>query len=434
MWQYLRSKWQSLIFRLLFYFLVSMLALALVLAISFAKRLKPHVQNEILPNVDRYIEYLIDDIGSPPDLAVARRLAAELPFAIRIEGRGVDWSSTPHLGRISGYDFERAPAPYDNVYFSHHQHYEYLLIHQQGYRYLFGVDSSFRHGSERRHWVLFLALGAILVLLYFMIDRMFKPIGAISEQVRKIGEGDLEQNVEVGGKGELVALAVGINRMSTRIKAMLESKSALLLALSHELRSPITRMRVNLELLERSELRQKLIDDIREMESLVSAILESEKLGSGHAPLNLERCRMRELIEEVVGNHACRDRIETSLSPVDLDVDRLRIRLLVKNLLDNACNYSTREDGPIEVMLTRRDDAAIVEVRDCGVGVASDEIERLTDAFYRPDNARQRGTGGYGLGLYLCKLIVDAHGGGLTIESEPGKGTKVIVELPLGNS
>ncbi len=434
MWQYVRSKWQSLIFRLMFYFLVSMLALALVLAISFAKRLKPHVQNEILPNVDRYIEYLIEDIGIPPDLAVARRLAAELPFEIRIEGRGVDWSSTPHLGRISGYDFERAPAPYDNVYFSHHQHYEYLLIHQQGYRYLFGVDSSFRHGSERRHWVLFLALGAILVLLYFMIGRMFRPIGAISEQVRKIGEGDLEQSVDVGARGELAALAVGINRMSARIKAMLESKSALLLALSHELRSPITRMRVNLELLEQSELRQKLIDDIREMESLVSAILESEKLGSGHAPLSLERCRMLELIEEVVGNCACRDRIETSLSPVDLDVDQLRIRLLVKNLLDNACNYSTREDGPIEVRLALRDDAAIIEVSDLGVGVAPDEIERLTDAFYRPDSARQRDTGGYGLGLYLCKLIVDAHGGGLTIESEPGKGTNVIVELPLGNS
>jgi hypothetical protein len=83
MWDYLQTRWQSLIFRLLFYFLISILALAIVLATSFTQRLKPHVQNEILPNVERYIEYLIDDIGEPPDLSVARQLADELPFEIR---------------------------------------------------------------------------------------------------------------------------------------------------------------------------------------------------------------------------------------------------------------------------------------------------------------------------------------------------------------
>jgi len=83
---YLRSKWQSLVFRLLFYFLISILAIAIVLAISFVQRLRPHVQNQILPNVERYVEYLLNDIGDPPDLAVAQRLADELPFEIRIEG------------------------------------------------------------------------------------------------------------------------------------------------------------------------------------------------------------------------------------------------------------------------------------------------------------------------------------------------------------
>jgi hypothetical protein len=74
MLNYLRGKWQSLVFRLLFYFLISILALAIVLAISFVQRLRPHVQNQILPNVERYIEYLLDDIGDPPDLLVAQRV------------------------------------------------------------------------------------------------------------------------------------------------------------------------------------------------------------------------------------------------------------------------------------------------------------------------------------------------------------------------
>ena len=82
MLHFLQTKWQSLVFRLLFFFLISMLALAIILGASFAQRLKPHVQNEILPNLERYIEYLIDDIGSPPDLLVAQRLADQLPFGI----------------------------------------------------------------------------------------------------------------------------------------------------------------------------------------------------------------------------------------------------------------------------------------------------------------------------------------------------------------
>ena len=434
MWDYLQARWQSLIFRLLFYFLISMLALAVILATSFTQRLKPHVQNEILPNVARYIEYLIEDIGDPPDLSTAQQLANELPFEIRIEGKDVDWASSPKLGTIASYDFKQAPRPYDNVYFSHHRRDQYLLIQQQGYQYLFAVDNSFRRGSERRHWVLFVALGTILFLLYFAIRRMFRPIGVISTQVKKIGEGDLAQAVELKGRGELALLAAGINRMAEQIRAMLESKSSLLLAISHELRSPITRMRVNLELLDESEIQQKLIEDIREMETLVAAILESEKLNNGHAPLNLSRCELLNLIEEIVQLHPCRNRIKTSMSPVTLEVDQLRIKLLIKNLLDNACHYSSDEQDLVDLSLRHDQKHVVIEVQDRGMGISAEDIPRLTEAFYRPDHARQRDTGGYGLGLYLCKLIVEAHAGEIIIESEPGTGTRVIVKLPFDNS
>ena len=222
--------------------------------------------------------------------------------------------------------------------------------------------------------------------------------------------------------------------MATQIKAMLESKSGLLLAISHELRSPITRMRVNLELLEESDIQQKLIDDIREMETLITAILESEKLSSSHAPLNLSRCEMLNLIEEVVQAHPCRNRIKTSMSPVAFEMDQLRLKLLLKNLLDNACHYSIDEQALIEVSLRHDQKTASIEVQDRGIGIAAEDIPHLTEAFYRPDQARRRDTGGYGLGLYLCKLIVEAHGGEIIIESEPGTGTRVVVKLPLDNS
>jgi len=431
---YLRAKWQSLVFRLLFYFVVALLALAVAVTISFTKRFKPHLRNEILPNLERYIEYLIDDIGHPPDLSVAQKLAAELPFEIRIEGPGIEWSSSPDLGPISGYQFKPAPPPYGSVLLSHRRRDQYLMMQQQGYRYLFAVDDSFRRQSERRHGYLFLFLGLVLVLLYLAIRRMLRPIEAISRQVAKIGDGDLDQTIDEGGSNELASLAAGVNHMSARIKSMLESKSGLLLAISHELRSPLTRMRINLELLENSKTRRKLIDDLREMESLVSAILESEKLGSGHAPLNLRKCQLMTLIEEVVAAHPSADRIKTSLTPVEIDGDELRLKLLVKNLIDNACHYSRAGKGQVEVRLLGGDDSASIEVRDQGVGIAAEELPRLTEAFYRPDSSRGRDTGGYGLGLYLCKLVVDAHHGRLSIDSEPGKGTCVVVDLPFDNS
>jgi signal transduction histidine kinase len=190
-------------------------------------------------------------------------------------------------------------------------------------------------------------------------------------------------------------------------------------------------MRVNLELLDESEVQAKLIEDVREMESLVAAILESERLNNRHATLSRSQCEILTLIEEVVLQHPCADRIKTSLSPVQLDVDQLRMKLLLKNLIDNACHYSSRQQQAIEISLRKDNDSVIISVRDHGDGIESAEIPRLTEAFYRSDQARRRNTGGYGLGLYLCKLIVDAHDGEMLIESEPGSGTCVVVKLPL---
>jgi signal transduction histidine kinase len=434
MLDFLRRKWQSLVFRLLFYFLLSILALALVLAFSFSQRLRPHVQQQILPNVERYLDYLVNDIGDPPDMRVARELAANLPFELRIEGQGVDWSSSVGIEPIANYRLKAAPAPYESIYYGHARHQELLLIERHGLQYLFVVEDGFRRFSERRHWLLSTALGAILLLLYLGIRRLMRPIAALSEQVRKIGEGDLEQSLDTVKGGELGMLAEGVNRMSRQIKLMLENKSGLLLAISHELRSPLTRMRVNLELLDDSAVRDQLIADSREMENLLGAILESEKISSGHAPLLRRRVELAQVIRDVVDAHPGREYIRSELTPVELEVDELRIKLLIKNLLDNALQYSRDTSPAAQITLHTASAAAILEVVDRGIGIAADELPRLGEAFYRPDSARRRNTGGYGLGLYLCRLICAAHGGELRIESEPGQGTRVIVSLPIYNS
>ncbi len=429
--QYFRIKRQSLIFRLLFYFVLSMLIVGLILSINFTNRIKPHFKNELLPNLARYIEYVVDDIGSPPNLDRAQSLASELPFEIRIEGANINWSSQPKIDSIDNFELEPAPPPYQE-YFIGHEHDEFvLMVKKQAYRYLFVVDSSYRSGSRKRHWVLFVALGGTLFILYFFIRRMFRPIATIVKQVRNIGEGKLDNPTDIRGENELAQLAQGINDMSLQIKTMLESKAGLLLAISHELRSPMTRMRVNLELLNESETKNILIEDIREMEHLVSYVLESERLNTNHAPLNRSIQDLAESISAVIKEHFSGENIKVDLSPAIAEFDEVRMRLLIKNLLDNACRYSVDGNAPVEIKLEKQADFILLQVSDKGAGINEEDLIHISEPFYRADSARQRKTGGYGLGLYLCKLIVEAHQGHINFQSKLGEGTTVTVQLPV---
>ncbi|MFA9420567.1 MAG: ATP-binding protein [Gammaproteobacteria bacterium] len=428
---YLRVKRQSLVFRLLFYFVVSMVIVAMILAFNFTSRIKPHLKNDLLPNLARYIEYVVDDIGSPPDLMKASSLARSLPFELRIEGPEVKWSSQSTIVEINTYKLEQAPGPYQRYYIGSRHNEYFVRLDKGGFSYLFLVDSDFRSGTRKRHWILFLLLGGTLFLLYLLIRRMFRPIAMISQQVGKIGAGELDKPIEIRGDDELAQLARGINEMSAQIKSMLESKAALLLAISHELRSPITRMRVNLELLDDSDVRNSLIEDTREMEHLVSNILESERLNTNYAPLNRSQMDLAETIEDVIKEFFPMENISQELTPAAVFFDKVRMRLLIKNLLDNACRYSGNENTAVEIKLGCQSDSLVLQVSDQGPGIDKEDLQHITEPFYRADAARQRSTGGYGLGLYLCRLIVEAHAGSIEIQSSPGNGTRVIVRLPL---
>jgi len=109
-------------------------------------------------------------------------------------------------------------------------------------------------------------------------------------------------------------------------------------------------------------------------------------------------------------------------------VDKLRTRLLLTNIVNNAIRHG--RDNPITVRVAYSDTEVSLEVEDAGEGIAAEHMEHLSEPFYRPDSARQRNTGGFGLGLYLCRLIAQAHGGRLEISSELGVGTRVKIHLP----
>jgi signal transduction histidine kinase len=225
---------------------------------------------------------------------------------------------------------------------------------------------------------------------------------------------------------------------------MLEAKRGLLLAISHELRSPLTRARLNTELLPEetatAAMRQALLRDLALMRDLVTDLLESERLATRHAALQLETVDLGALTRDVLASLEPAEAAATVVLTLDPDLpavrlDPARMRLLLRNLLDNALRHSVGAALPPELQVVLVTDTAgakhlRISVRDHGPGVDEAALPQLAEPFYRPDSARQRSTGGVGLGLHLCKLVALAHGGRLVLtNAQPG--LRASVELPL---
>jgi len=234
---------------------------------------------------------------------------------------------------------------------------------------------------------------------------------------------------------------VQINGLAARLHHMLEAKRQLLLAISHELRSPLARARLNAELVEESAERSALLRDLGEMRDLISDLLESERLADiqagGHAALQTESLSLDELVHQQCDAQAAAGEIELVLAgglpPIPLD--RVRMRLLLRNLVDNALRHGAGATRPpvVATWLDTGSEAGTLHlrVRDHGPGMDEAQLQHAGDAFYRADRARQRSTGGVGLGLYLCRLVAEAHGGRLVIRNaEPGLEVDVALPVP----
>jgi signal transduction histidine kinase len=280
------------------------------------------------------------------------------------------------------------------------------------------------------------------------VRRMLRPLDDIRAGALRFGAGDFAQPIPVRHAhrpDQLGELAGTINTMGADIHQMLEAKRTLLLAISHELRSPLTRARLNTELLpETTEVqpsREALLRDLALMRDLVTDLLESERLASPHAALHREPVDLAALVCDVVcelqSAHAQADgsdapQIDTALPAAlpPLPLDPTRMRLLVRNLLDNALRHSSQApDAPRIEVQALADGAVQLIVRDFGPGVADDQIPNLGQPFFRPDAARTREGGGVGLGLYLCRLVAQAHGGSFAVRNAR-PGLEVVVVLP----
>lgn len=421
---------QSLIIRLMMYFLFAGLLFVLLFGIKFAHGIKVHFKQEILPNIDQYLSYIARDIGSPPDLERAERLTRNLSFELRISGPGINWRSHENIPLVSQLQFEAAPEPYHKYRIARHKRNNYVVLQAGEYEYMYVMGTLFKGPRHQRNLGFIVIVILSLLLLFWLIRRSLKPLETIAQGVERIGRGVLDTPIERRGSTEFKQLSEGINKMALEIESMLQGKQQLLLAISHELRSPLTRAKVNVELMPEQVSRQALIEDLNEMQGLITLILESERLDQRHAVLNKTEIELDQLITKVIQQFFQPLQIDTELEALSIRADTTRLSLLIKNLLDNALKFSSQTERPPVIRCYRDQTSICLEVEDYGCGMNQQELEQISMAFYRADPARQRTTGGFGLGLYLCRLIVQAHGGKIQFHSQSGQGTRVQVCLP----
>ena len=431
----------SLRVRLVALFLLLALAMAATFVMGMQRALSIGWRDAARPLVVDYVDKLAADIGNPPRIEAAKALVQRLPLSVHISGPQVNWRSNPNE---PDYDHRWRDSTADANSWSNEAPRFFERTTLDGHRIRFGLSVQAWHDRPRFiGWVTLGLLLALTAVAYARVRRMLRPLDDIRAGAMRFGAGDFAQAIPVRHAhhpDELGELATTINTMGADIHQMLEAKRTLLLAISHELRSPLTRARLNTELLpETSEVqpsRAALLRDLGQMRDLVTDLLESERLASPHAALHREPTNLATLVAEAVaaldaetnGSPAIVQNLQADL-PV-LQLDRTRMRLLLRNLLDNALRHSVDAAQPPEVSLVRSADRVVqITVRDFGTGVPDDQLPRLAQPFYRPDTARTRSSGGVGLGLYLCRLVALAHGGSFAVRNAL-PGLAVCVTLP----
>jgi signal transduction histidine kinase len=426
-----RKRPYSIFIKLLLVLLATGFLVVFLVSGFFRLTTTPNSKQLLQKHLSQYTAYLMQDIGSSPDTVRARKIAEDLGIEIRYEKSGVTWATSatvPFIREMQRPRWNQFP----NVGWLRGR---YFVVAQNGTAEFLFITEAEPPAAYRDEFVLLLIALLVLIIAaaYFSIRRLFKPIRWLMRGVTELSQGNLTHQIPIRRKDELGELAASFNAMTARLRQMIQAKEQLLLDVSHELRSPLTRMKVALEFIDDDKMKASLAEDISEMEAMISELLESDRLSSPHGKLNVETLNLSALIKEVAEPFVQRPPSVTLTNFADgvfIKADAGRMKTVLKNILDNAVKYSSPESKPIEISLDASDaDIVTVQVRDYGLGIAADDLPFVFEPFYRTDKSRSKETGGYGLGMSLVKKIMDAHQGSVSISSTLGGGTTVTLML-----
>jgi two-component system OmpR family sensor kinase len=293
--------------------------------------------------------------------------------------------------------------------------------------------------------ILCIALVVSALTSWWLAQHLSAPIRRIQAGARALASENLEVRVSAGLEGrrdELAVLARDFDAMADQLRANRGAITQLLRDISHELRSPLARMRVALGLARQppadlSRQLDRLEREIERLDSLISQVLKLARLHGTDTPFARETFELDEVIEEVVrdANYEgavknCRVRLQGAAAAA-VNGNRDLLRSAIENVLRNAVRYSP-QDAPVDVSVTRAESGVVILIRDQGPGVPDRDLERIFEPFYRVAESRDRDTGGEGIGLAITAQVMKAHGGSAKAANRPPEGFEIRLNLPAG--
>ena len=270
----------------------------------------------------------------------------------------------------------------------------------------------------------------VLSFNFWSIRRLTLPFSELTKGAHIVESGQLNYRIPIEKTyGEYKELAINFNNMVQKMEHIHEARRHMLLAIPHEVRAPLTRLKVRKDLISDNKLKANILKDINDIENIISAILCAEKASLQRSESE-KQVDLLQIVSKILPDYQSENQVihfDRSQPKLLYSINPDLFEILIRNLVSNAVFYG--KNRPINITIKEKGKNILISIKDHGVGIEKQHIPFLTEPFWRIDPSRQRQSGGYGLGLYICKMIVSGLGGNLNIESEIGLYTCVTVML-----
>jgi signal transduction histidine kinase len=304
-----------------------------------------------------------------------------------------------------------------------------VAIHQDDGRWtVVEPKPAIRFDTWQQRILLILALSVLCVspLAWLFARRLSGPISAFAGAAERLGRDPRAAPLELKGSAEVIAAANAFNMMQERLRRYVEDRTAMIGAVAHDLRTPLTRLRFRIEAVP-DDVRAKLASDIDQMEAMIAATMAFVR--DTTRPAERTKLELASLLESII-DEAAETGGEAAVElgeKIIIDGDPIALRRLLTNLVENGLKYG----GSVQGRVRAEDRLAVIEIDDKGPGIVPAELDRVFEPFFRSEPSRNRETGGIGLGLAVVRSVARAHGGDVTLHNRPEGGLRARVELPF---
>lgn len=281
---------------------------------------------------------------------------------------------------------------------------------------------------QSRPWLYIFFFATCLGLLAYAVARMsIQPLRQLAQAAAELGRNIERPPLAERGPTEVRHAASAFNTMQAKIRRYIQERTQILAAITHDLQTPLTRIRLRLEKVQDQELQARLVEDLSAVQTMIKDGLDLARSMNSEEPM--QRTDFDSILDSVCADaaEAGQDVTLSGLTGVSLAVQPNAMRRCLTNLIDNAVKYG----GYARVSASRDKNKVIVQVRDGGTGIPEDMLEAVFDPFFRLEGSRSRDTGGTGIGITIARNIAEKHGGRLYLRNHPEGGLVAMLELPI---